>query len=68
MTREVVNNIYGNELNKKRYGEYKNYFIELILGRAKENFQEKRSGYERLIRNIVEEQDRKKRQLLMERN
>lgn len=67
MTIEIMGNIYVSELNKKRYGEYKNYFIELILGRTKENFQEKSYKYEKEIRSMVEEQDSKKLQLLRER-
>ena len=60
MTSEIVNNIYGNELNKKRYGEYKNYFIELLLGRTKETFQEKSHKYEKEIKSMVDEQNRNK--------
>mgnify|MGYP005887058437 CR=1 FL=1 len=66
MAREIINSLYGSELNRERYGNYKNYFIELILGRDKKNFQEKKSGYERLIRNMVEEQN--KSQLLRKRD
>lgn len=68
MTRETVSNIYGSELNKKRYGEYKNYFIELLLGRTKETFQEKSYKYEKEIKSMVDEQNRNKSQLLRERN
>lgn len=68
MTKEIVSNIYGSELSKKRYGEYKNYFIELLLGRTKETFQEKSHKYEKEIRSMVDEQNRNKSQLLRERN
>ena len=68
MTRETVSNIYGSELNKKRYGEYKNYFIELLRGRTKENFQEKSHKYEKEIKSMVDEQNRNKNQLLREKN
>ena len=66
-TREIVNSLYGSELDKKRYGEYKNYFIEFLLGQTKKNFQEKSYKYEKEIKSLVEEQDSKKLQLLRER-
>ena len=68
MTGEIVNILYGDELNKKRYGEYKNYFIELLRGRTKENFQEKSHKYEKEIKSMVDEQNRNKNQLLREKN
>ena len=58
MTGEIVNILYGDELNKKRYGEYKNYFIELLLGKTKETFQEKSYKYEKEIRDMVDEQNK----------
>ena len=67
MTREIIVNLYGNELNEKRYGEYKNYFIELLLGRTKETFKEKSYKYEKEIRSMVEEQNNNKVQLLREK-
>ena len=57
---ERVNSLYATELNRMRYGNYKNYFIELILGRAKKNFQEKSSEYEKLIINMLEKQNKNK--------
>lgn len=67
VTREIIVNLYGNELNEKRYGEYKNYFIELLLGRTKETFKEKSYKYEKEIRSMVEEQNNNKVQLLREK-
>lgn len=67
MTREIVKNLYGSELNKKRYGEYKNYFIELLLGRTKENFQEKSYKYKKEIKNMIKEENNKKLRLVREK-
>lgn len=53
--REEFNIIYKSKINKGRYNNYKNYFIELILGRAKSDFEEKSFKYEKEIRKIIKE-------------
>lgn len=60
MINELINNLYGKELNKKRYGEYKNYFIELILEKTNKNFQEKSYNYEKEIKKMIEEENNKR--------
>ncbi len=47
--------IYNSELNKIRYGNYKNYFIEKIKGNVADNFYEKKKGYEENIEKLVNE-------------
>ena len=47
--------IYNSELNKIRYGDYKNYFIEKIKGNVTNNFKEKKKGYEENIKKLLNE-------------
>lgn len=46
-------NFYYNPLNKQRYGEYKNYFVELIKGNIKEDFSEKLEEYNKKIKSLI---------------
>lgn len=50
-----IKEIYNSELNRTRYGEYKNYFIEKIKGNVINNFEEKKKGYEENIEKLVNE-------------
>ena len=45
------------ELNKVRYLNYKNYFIEMVKGTLKKDFKEKRNGYEKIIEKLIEKEN-----------
>lgn len=50
-----IGRIYNSELNKIRYGDYKNYFVEKIKGNVAKNFEEKKKEYEENIKKLVNE-------------
>jgi len=52
--------IYGTKLNIYRYGNYKNYFVEMINGRLKNNFYEKSEEYRKNIENFLNEEDKER--------
>lgn len=60
MIRETFQSFYGSELNREKYGRYKNYFIELVLGKTSKNFREKSLEYEKKIKSIILEQNKQK--------
>lgn len=51
--------VYGRELNKIRYGNYRNYFIEKVKGNVADNFEEKKKGYEENIEKLVKKENNK---------
>lgn len=53
---------FFSELNKVRYLNYRNYFIEMIKGDLKENFKEKSSDYERIIDQLIRKEINKKKE------
>ena len=55
-------NFYSNPLNRLRYGEYKNYFIEIMKGDTKNNFYKKKEEYNKKIYPLIRE-NRKEREL-----
>ena len=52
--------IYGTKLNIYRYGNYKNYFIEMANGRWKSNFYEKSEEYRKNTEDFLNEEDRER--------
>lgn len=52
--------LFKTELNRIRYLEYKNYFIEKIKGNVRNNLEEKKEGYKEKIRNLLEERESNK--------
>jgi len=52
--------IYGTKLNIYRYGNYKNYFVEMVNGRLKNNFYEKSEEYRKNIENFLNEEDKER--------
>ncbi|WP_274235926.1 EpsG family protein [Fusobacterium nucleatum] len=52
--------IYGTKLNIYRYGNYKNYFIEMANGRLKSNFYEKSEEYRKNTEDFLNEEDRER--------
>ena len=52
---------YSTQLNRYRYGEYKNYFIEMIKGTLKSDFYEKSEEYGKNIEILLNEERKNKR-------
>ena len=50
---------YSTKLNRYRYGEYKNYFIEMINGTLKKDFYEKSEEYKKNIEILLNEEREK---------
>lgn len=63
LTRDFYSLIYKNELNIERYTKYKNYFIELILGRTTDDYFKKIAGYKDKIKKLIEEQNKEKKKI-----
>lgn len=49
--------IFSTELNRVRYLNYKNYFIEMVKGNLKENFKEKKKDYEETIEKLIKKEN-----------
>ena len=45
------------ELNRVRYFNYKNYFIEMIKGNLKKDFKEKSEDYEKIIEKLIKKEN-----------
>lgn len=58
--RGTFQTFYGSEVNREKYGRYKNYFIELVLGKTSKNFREKSLEYEKKIKSIILDQNKQK--------
>ena len=57
---EAWKELYGTKLNIYRYGNYKNYFVEMVNGRLNKNFYEKSQEYKKNIEDFLNKEDRER--------
>lgn len=56
----LAGNLFEQELNRVRYLDYKNYFIEKLKGNVKNNLEEKKEEYKEKIDQLLEERETNK--------